>query len=206
MLMIALIMLVIISMLSVSSLRNAGSTEMVLSNVRAQELATQSAEVALRHCESSVVNTMTLVSGRAATYATTFALANILPVSLPVPNWKNMATWDSVTNKVFVLPINLVNETGMATQTYKRPPECMVEPTVELLTNLPVMPSASSKTPIRYDGTALSTVTAFIVTARGFGPEVAAADGSRSAPRGTEVWLQSYIKLNTITKVIDGAS
>ena len=50
-LIIALVMLVIISLLAVSSMRNSGSTEEVLGNVRTTELATQAAEIALRRCE-----------------------------------------------------------------------------------------------------------------------------------------------------------
>jgi hypothetical protein len=74
--------------------------------------------------------------------------------------------------------MSFLNQTGMAMVTYRREPECMVEP-------LPVMLS---------NGTVVNT-SSFVITARGFGPEVAAADGSRSRPVGSEVWLQSNIQL-----------
>jgi type IV pilus assembly protein PilX len=76
------------------------------------------------------------------------------------------------------LPLTLVNQVGMLTVTYKRAPECMVEPV-----------------PVVLAGTAVAnTSSSFVVTARGFGPEVAAADGSRSHPLGSEVWLQSHVQ------------
>jgi hypothetical protein len=74
----------------------------------------------------------------------------------------------------FVLPLSMVG-----TATFKRPPECMVE----------------SLTGARPTGAGTGRFTAsFIVTARGFGPDVAAADANRSRPVGTEIWLQSTIE------------
>lgn len=172
-LIISLILLVVISLLAVTSLRNAGSSESVAGNVRTTELATQAAEIALRHCEASVLK----VKGGTAPYTTTFVEGNILPVADP-PEWQKMTTWDSTSTATFVLPLPLVNQSNMALTTYQRPPECMVEP-------LPVK-SAGSNTPV---------TTSFVITARGFGPEVAAADAARTRPQGTEVWLQSHMEL-----------
>ena len=176
-LIIALVMLVVISLLSIGSIRNAASTETVAGNVRITELATQAAEIALRHCEASVLNTLTVAAGGAPSYVTTFTPFNILTPSTP-PRWQNMAIWDSASSAVYVLPLSLVNQPGM-TGTYQRPPECMVEP-------LPVMASGA---------TDVTTTTSFVITARGFGPEVAAADANRDRPVGSEVWLQSHIDL-----------
>ena len=176
-LIIALIMLVVISLLAIGSIRNAASTETVAGNVRTTELATQAAEIALRHCEASVLSTLTVAAGGAPTYATTFTPFNILTPSTP-PRWQNMAIWDSASTAAYVLPLSMVNQPGM-TLTYRRAPECMVEP-------LPLMPSGA---------TVVSTTTSFVVTARGFGPEVAPADANRSRPVGSEVWLQSHIDL-----------
>jgi len=182
-LVIALILLVVISVLAVTGMRNAGSSESVLGNVRTTELATQAAEVALRHCESSVLkmqkNAKGDTSSPEATYPTTFSLAHILTASTP-PHWQDTAgNWDVAPSSAYVLPLSLVNQAGMSiVVTYQRAPECMVEP-------LPVM---------LLDGTVVST-SSFVVTARGFGPEVAAADASRTRPVGSEVWLQSHIEL-----------
>ena len=174
MLVISLILLVVISLLAVTSMRNAGSSESVAGNVRTTELATEAAEIALRHCEASVLKAM----GGTATYATTFVAGNILPAA-DTPEWQKMTTWDGTSTATFVLPLPLVNQAGMAITTYQRPPECMVE-------RLRVVPPGSS-TPV--------TTTTFVITARGFGPEVAAANAARTRPSGSEVWLQSHIEL-----------
>ena len=176
-LIIALLMLMVISLLAVGSIRNAASTDSVAGNVRITELATQAAEIALRHCEASVLDTLTVAAGGASAYASTFTAFNILAPANP-PRWQNMAIWDSASPATYVLPLSLVNQPGILV-TYRRAPECMVEP-------LPVMPS---------DATVLKTTTSFVVTARGFGPEVAAADANRSRPAGSEVRLQSHIDL-----------
>ena len=176
-LIIALLMLVVISLLVVSNMRNAASTEAVAGQMRTTELATEAAEIALRHCESSVLDALSVAAGGASAYATTFTIFNILAPASP-PRWQNMAIWDSVSPATYVLPLSLVNQPGMQV-TYRRPPECMVEP-------LPLMPSGASE---------VNTTSSFVITARGFGPEVGAADDNRSRPVGSEVWLQSHIDL-----------
>jgi type IV pilus assembly protein PilX len=118
-----------------------------------------------------------VASGAESAYASTFLPAPTLPLSSP-PQWQDIANWDGASATPFVLPLTLVNQVGMLTVTYKRAPECMVEPV-----------------PVVLAGTAVAnTSSSFVVTARGFGPEVAAADGSRSHPLGSEVWLQSHVQ------------
>ena len=171
-LVIALILLVIISLLAVTSLRNASSSESVAGNVRPTELATQAADIALRHCESSAIKITKLIANASdtsaqATYPTTLREANVQRVTT-ADQWKSVSNWDSTTTAVFVLPSDLVGNTA----TYQRPPECMVE---SLTGVTPTGPPAS-----------------FVITARGFGPEVAAGTGR---PAGTVVWLQSTIEI-----------
>ena len=171
-LVIALILLVIISLLAVTSLRNAGSSESVAGNVRTTELATQAADIALRHCESSAIKITKLIANASdtsaqATYPTTLVEANVQRVTT-ADQWKSVSNWDSTTTAVFVLPSDLVGNTA----TYQRPPECMVE---SLTGVTPTGPPAS-----------------FVITARGFGPEVAAGTGR---PAGTVAWLQSTIEI-----------
>jgi type IV pilus assembly protein PilX len=174
-LIIALILLVVISLLAITSMRGAGSAEKVAGNVRTTELATQAAEVALRHCESSAIQLARNTANTDATYyTTTFTIGSIAPVNSV--QWQSTATWDSssANTATFVLPASTFVVGG--TSTYKRPPECMVE----LLSG--GMPTgAGSVTP-----------SAFVVTARGFGPEVAAGAGR---PQGSEIWLQSTIEI-----------
>ena len=173
-LIIALILLVVISLLTVTSMRGAGSAESIAGNVRTTELATQAAEIALRHCESSAAQ---LATNTAATdpafYTTDLVITKISPITSSL--WKSTTTWDSSTSTAtYILPTSNFPVGG--TTTYKRAPECMIE-----------LLSGSMPT-----GTASVTPSAFVITARGFGPEVAAGTGR---PQGAEVWLQSTIEI-----------
>lgn len=169
-LIIALILLVVISLLAVTSLRNAGSSESVAANVRTTEMATQAADIALRYCESQVLATPTVAG------------FTILPMTTP-PQWQNLSAWDTATTSstvTFALPASDLNESGLST-TYKRSPECMVE---------------CLKADCMHPSGIPNTTATFVVTARGFGPEVPALTGTtRIRPIGSEVWLQSHIEL-----------
>ena len=163
----SLIMLIVISMLATMSMRNASSSEAVSAAVRTTMLANQAAEVALRFCETTTVQV------RLGTPAP--AGFNILNTSTP-PLWQSTTNWDQVTTSVFLVPLTSVNNPdGFAT--YTRSPECMVE-------RVPVVTSLGT----------VSNTSTYVITARGFGPEVASTAGIR--PVGSEVWLQSTIELN----------
>jgi type IV pilus assembly protein PilX len=163
-LVIAMIMLIVISLLAVVSIRNASTAESVSGNVRTTLLATQSAEIALRYCEQAVEQ---IASGTGTLLATPTILAYASP-----PQWKNTSNWDAVAPTLtFVIPTTAVNS---GTATFRRAPECMVE-----------------RMPVQSAG-ALSTTSTYVITARGFGPEVAAGTGR---PNGSEVWMQSTLEL-----------
>ncbi len=173
-LIIAMILLIVISMLAVTSLRNSGSNEVVAANVRTTELATQAADIALRHCENSVIELVTTNAGRTSTgYSTAITNANLLTATTPA-NWTVTSNWDgSSSTLAYILPTSLVG-----TSTYKRPPECMIE-------HLAIMPAGSG---------VVNNTASYVITARGFGPEVA-SDPNHGRPSGSEVWLQSQIEL-----------
>lgn len=166
-LIVALIMLVIISLLATFSIRNAVSTEALSGNVRTTQLATQSAEAALRYCEDGV----------AQSFATT-PTYTVSPISAPAtpPNWKNLANWDGSTSVTNALVIPVPSSIVGGSTTFQRSPECMVE-RMNVIT-------ASGAT---------SSTSTFVITARGFGPDVAAVNSTRSPPTGSEAWLQSTI-------------
>ena len=194
-LIVVLIMLAIISMLTATSLRHASSTEGVSGHIRTTELATQAADMALRHCELSVLKRMAILSGdlssTAATYDSTFTDANISPMNGAATAWQNPQTqWDVNGTNIYTLPAGLVGDT----KTYKRPPECQVEK-MTILRNDVAIRGADGITVVGFEPIFLDTSSSFIITARGFGPEVAPANNSRSRPQGTEVWLQSHIRL-----------
>ena len=175
-LVIALILLIVISLLAVTSIRNAGSSESISGNVRTTELATQAADIALRHCEASIINVENIRGGAPATYTPAYTPAlvesNVIRASSAV-TWQGTTNWDGTSTLAYVLPSGYIGGTA----TFKRPPECMVE---SLTGTAPASTGANA---------------AFTVTARGFGPEVAAADNARSRPVGTVVWLQSTLQI-----------
>jgi type IV pilus assembly protein PilX len=107
-LIIALIILAVISLLAVTSIRNASSTISVSGNVRTTELATQAAEIALQHCENLILQVLT---------DSPLNIDNYLINSL---DWQDVDTWDSNRDEVHLIPLDLV-------ATYKRVPECVVE-------------------------------------------------------------------------------
>lgn len=182
-LIVAMIMLIIVSLLAAIAVRNATSSEGINANLRQTQLATQAAESALRYCEDAAINTVNEGTGTFAftspggTAITNLALTHIIaaPTGTNTPTSALPANWDTTTNNgQLVLPIATVNLAGIST-TFVRPPECMIER---------ARPDAAQ-----------SYLSVLTVTSRGFGPEVAAADGSRSRPVGSEVWLQSTLEL-----------
>ncbi len=85
------------------------------------------------------------------------------------PTWKTgVAKWDAPNTQILVLPLSRLGNTPL----YKRAPECLMEFTKD-------EPSFCE----------------VVITARGFGPEVAPADPQRLRPVGTEVWLQTQVSL-----------
>ncbi len=182
-LIVAMIMLIVVSLLAAIAVRNATSSEGINANLRQTQLATQAAETALRYCEDAAINT---VNDGTGTFAFTApgggAIANLqmthiiaAPTGNNTPTSALPANWDTATaNGQLILPIATVNLTGVST-TFARPPECMIERA-------------------RPD-VAQSYLSVLTVTSRGFGPEVAAADSSRTRPVGSEVWLQTTLEL-----------
>lgn len=165
-LVVALIMLVVISMLVVFSMRASISSETVSNNTRVVALGTQSAEIALRYCEEATVQ---IASGT----VTLASVPTIQDYASP-PKWQDMTNWDTTRTGVFVLPATTVNQTGL-NSTYSRAPECLVE-----------------RLPLANADNTTNTSASYVITVRGFGPEVAAGTGR---PTGGEVWLQSTIEL-----------
>ena len=172
-LIVALILLVVMSLATAYSVRGAGSSELVANNTRTQLLAMQATEAALRYCETGVVNYRALLTTH------TLVLSPVLtPVAAPVGtatfDWESLTKWDGSSSVASVTVIGttdlVLNDTSSGL--YKRAPECMAQ----------FMNIADTQR--------------VIVTARGFGPDVAGLTGTdRPAPEGSEVWLQSTLVL-----------
>lgn len=180
-LIIALVMLVVISLLATFSIRSAMSSESVSGNVRTTQMASQAAEIALRYCEDAVIANV-----RATTPVVPPAPLSpsgiVIQAAASSPLGISTTVWDTSRTGVFVLPTSVVN----GTVTYKRMPECIAE-------QVSAVDSTNS---------GLTTTSTFLITARGFGPEVAGCNsavspptsGACSRPDGSEVWLQSTLE------------
>jgi type IV pilus assembly protein PilX len=163
-LIVALIMLMILSILASISVRGASSTEQIANQSRQQALARQTAETALRFCEQQV-------QLNAVVPASGFA-PEAAPVGAGVKyTWETMANWDGVVPAASLKTVAIASAGDAGAAVYfTRQPECMSQ------------------------YLSISDPKVFVTTARGFGPEVGAKDGS--APKGTEIWLQSVVKMN----------
>lgn len=215
-LIVALILLVVLSLVSAAAIRGSSSSELSTNNTRTQALGMQSAEAALRVCETRALNYMAInwptsasvalnsvyrapvavggfavndliLSTEARTTGATFdtteagfwtnanALPQITPEAAPASvsyRWQTLANWDgtgSGANITTLLSTDINNRADDAGKLYKRYPECMVQ----------YLQAANTRR--------------VVITARGFGPDVAAIDANRSAPTGAEVWLQSVL-------------
>ncbi len=185
-LVIALVLLAAMSLLAASSLRGAISTESISGAVRTSEMALQAAEIALRHCESFA----------SLATAPTDPPTDLRPPAPGTPQaWQDLENWDIRSAKAIVLALSKLNGSG-SSGPYRRPSECMIEP-LPILAGEASQASPAALGSIAGTGTPVLSVTAFVITARGFGPDVAAG---RGRPVGSEVWLQSQIERATTAK------
>jgi len=91
--------------------------------------------------------------------------------------WEALQNWDGPGSAARVREVPFAGSSaGGPNRYFKRSPECMAQ--------------------YRQAGNTATVV----ITARGFGPEVARADSSRSAPRGAEIWLQSVVELPSASR------
>jgi len=165
-LIICLVLLAVISLTAAVSVSGAANSEAVANNTRKQTIAQQSAEAALLHCER-------LVEKYVVNSATGKAPAAAPATVNGKYNWEDLKNWDGSASagKITIVPF-ADSASSAVRKNIKRSPECMAQYFGQNQTNT------------------------FIVTARGFGPEVSAPDTGRKAPVGTEIWLQSVVKLN----------
>jgi len=161
----SMVMLVIVSLLASITMKSALSSESVSGNVRLNQLAHQSAEAALRFCESAVLQTLggTPVSG-----------FSIQPQSSS-PLGNSTTIWDDASHAaVYALTLSTVNNNG---QPYKRPPECIAEQ---------LAPAGSPKADMLIAITARGFGPEVLAVPSG---------ATDRRPAGSEVFLQSTLEL-----------
>lgn len=121
-LLVALVMLVIIGLASVSVMRGALSSDLVANNTRLQSLATQAAQIGLAYCER-LLDDSTVVGSN---------MAKLQQTAAREPSFFNdLDNWTDA--NVHTVPIDWM-ESADSSFTPDRRPECMVE----RLQNIPV--------------------------------------------------------------------
>lgn len=169
-LIVALIMLVVIGISSAMAMRLSLFGDIVSKNMRAQNLALQSAELALRYCERQVAvdpGSVTMVSGLGAAL-----------------EWQSDAQWASAET----VPAALMGtDSG-----YRVAPQCLIRliSVDEFLAAWPPDPGTISADSRGYSS---DYVILHRITARGFSPDFE-RDGSGRPVAGAEVWLQSLVR------------
>ncbi|MBX9902199.1 MAG: hypothetical protein K2Y28_15585 [Burkholderiaceae bacterium] len=165
----ALIFLIIMTLVGITAIRRATSEEKISGNIRAQSLAFQAAEAALRYCQKDLENSapngrLPLDTGVIVTVGSIPIVQYVLPATPsadpPLPTvWADRANWTNTNS--FTLPANTV--INVAAQ-----PQCMIE-----------------EWPIAVPGGGVKK--AYLITARGVGAVDTAV-----------VWLQATLRPGTI--------
>lgn len=180
-LIVTLILLLVISGIAALSIKGAGSTEAVANNARTQALAMQVAEAALRYCEMGAINSNITAKGKSIpTPGPTHSFTILAtPVLGATPTWQDITSWQSSTPLSVSISLSDLDSLGSSSSSggsstfalvYKRSPDCIAQ-----------------------YADAASTMA--WVTARGFGPEVAATNSTGDIPFGSEVFLHSTLRL-----------
>ena len=178
MLVVCLVFLLVISLTAAVTVRRATSSDAVAANARTQALALQAAEAGLLYCERLLMRPEAPAAPpEEVSMAAPVNVAVNVPADAPAKAdepflWEALQNWDGAGSAARVREVPFADSSaGGANRYFKRPPECMAQYR-------------------QADNTATA-----VITARGFGPEVAQADSSRSAPRGAEIWLQTVVEL-----------
>ena len=109
-LMVALVMLVIIGLASVSIMRGALSSDLVANNTRVQALASQAAQIALRYCEDQTTASPPDITILAAA---------------PADEWSTFGNWADAA-KAFTVPDGYM-QSANSTFSYDTMPQCMAQ-------------------------------------------------------------------------------
>lgn len=180
-LVVALILLVVITISSVVAMRSAQSNDMVSGNLRAQGLAQQAAEIALRYCEQQLISRLPI---------TVFALNN----AAITDEWRTAANWDAATGRVNTVPAAFLGTAaaGNGLVNYETPPQCIVRRLTydEAYSGVDIL-----ATTVRTADRGLDQQYVFIwrITARGFSPDFQ-RNAAGASISGSEAWVQSTIR------------
>ena len=161
---VALILLVVLTFAGLSAAKRSTTHDVIAQNLRVNEVAQQSAESALRHCEAVV---MDLVDNAGANFVAD--AARVGKVEIPDPEfhtalWLQPANWSAAGVNLISAPMAFSAEVRIEAQGVP-PPQCIAEP------------MANNR---------------YLVTARGHSAD-ATFDANGRLITGAEVWLQSIL-------------
>lgn len=174
---VALILLIVLTFAGLSSARRANTHELVAHNLRVNEVAQQSAEAGLRHCEAVV---MDAVDNAGLGYPNEVARLGTVVINDPGSAgalWKQPQHWNAASPHRILAPMVFDANTRQEAQGVP-PPQCVAEP----------MPSGR-----------------FLITARGHSAD-ATFDANGRLLTGAEVWLQSILSPQTPVRSSGGGN
>jgi type IV pilus assembly protein PilX len=164
-LIVVLVMLVIIGFMSVSVMRGAVEADQMSNSNRAQNQASEAAQLALRYCETAILTADPTLTIRAA------------PANNDTPMlWLTKANWVGDQALALEVPAAALKPTGMGS-TLKRP-QCLAQ----------FGPLA-----IAAAGAGVGNTDQVILTVRGFSADYTQDSTSNTLQSGSVVWLQSTI-------------
>jgi type IV pilus assembly protein PilX len=186
-LIIVLILMVVIGLTSAAAMRGATSGQRLTNNVRAENVAQQYAEAALRYCETELQRPDPAVGGGQPRPNSLLRAAiikkdmNAAPV--PVTVWENPLAWTGAAGVGDAISRTSLNDAQFATaglSSYRpaKAPECIAE----------VQTLGGVATPFNVT----------VVTARGFSSDYD-ADANGNTIQGSVVWLQSILNMCAAT-------
>lgn len=161
---VAMILLIVLTFAGLSSAKRATTHDAIAQNLRINEVAQQSAEAALRHCEAVVMDLVDNAGkGFPADAARVGKVAIATPES-PSALWLQPANWSAAGVNLISAPMAFSAEVRIEAQGVP-PPQCIAEP------------MANNR---------------YLVTARGHSAD-ATFDANGRLITGAEVWLQSIL-------------
>lgn len=175
-LVVALILMAVIGVASTAAMRLALTGSAIAMGLRAQNEATQAAEVALRWCE---VQTRLRASGAANGLSNDFALLEAPPDPKIRPLWETLAGFTANSRPV---PAAIMAAAGMPALDANQLPRCLAQERDDI------------KAVVASDGdleATNNTFRQFLITVRAVSPDF--RTGTDGEDGGSEVWIQSNL-------------
>ena len=161
---VALILLIVLTFAGLSSAKRATTHDVIAQNLRVNEVAQQSAEAALRHCEAVVIDRVDNAGAKFPNDVVRIGAVEIDAPESAMALWQQPANWAAASAHLIQAP-PVYSANVRAESQGAPPPQCIAEP----MTN-----------------------NRYLITARGHSAD-ATFDANGRLITGAEVWLQSIL-------------